>query len=229
MKPFDLTASGADKWFNCPGSINAEERIEEEYTEFLSERALAHLLAEVSLNSGYPASTYEELNDQEISVKMEGYVQDYIYYVLSYTSYRDKLTVGSKVSFDDYAPGGFGTLDASVMNYAEGTCHIFYLEYGSDTPVYAKDNTQMMLYALGMLQSADYAWRIERFVMHVHQPRIQNISSFEISVGKLKEFGEVVRVKASEALNPNAKRVPGLEQCGGCKAKSICPEFHSER
>lgn len=201
MKHFVLTASSADKWFNCPGSINAEEGIEEEYTEFLSEEALAHLLAEVSLNSGCPVSTYDELNDQEITPDMADYVQDYIYYVLSHISYNDKLTVESEVCFDEYAQGGVGTLDASVMNYVEGTCHIFDLEYGTDIPIYAENNTQLMLYALGMLQSADYAWRIERFVMHVHQPRLQKISSFEISVGKIKEFGEVVKAK-EEILRP---------------------------
>ncbi len=227
MKHAVLSASGADKWFNCPGSINAEKGIEEEDTEFSNEGTLAHLLAEVSLNSGIPAIEYAfaELDDQEITPEMANYVQEYIDYVLSHLAPKEELSVELKVYFDEYASGGFGTLDASSFSSGSGTCHIFDLKYGAGIPVYAENNKQLMLYALGVLQTESYAWSIDRFVMHIHQPRIPNNSSFEMSVEDLKAFGEVVRVKAEQTLDPNAKRIPGLKQCQWCKAKSRCPEL----
>lgn len=227
MKHAVLSASGADKWFNCPGSIHAEKGIEEDEAEFLTEGLLAHLLAEVALNSDIPAIEYAfaELDDQEITSEMADYVQEYIEYVLSHLLHKEKLSVELKVYFDEYAPDGFGTLDAASFTPGSGICHIFDLKYGVGIPVYAENNKQLMLYALGVLQTESYAWAIDRFVMHIHQPRIPNNSSFEISVEELKAFGEVVKVKAEQALNPDAKRIPGLKQCQWCKAKSICPEL----
>ncbi|WP_221897349.1 DUF2800 domain-containing protein [Bathymodiolus japonicus methanotrophic gill symbiont] len=84
-----------------------------------------------------------------------------------------------------------------------------------------------MLYALGVLQSADYSWAIDRFVLHICQPRIDNNSTFKISVDEIKEFGELVKLKAEQALDETAKRIPGNKQCQWCKAKSICPELMS--
>ena len=222
-----LSASGADKWFNCPGSITAEKDIEQEYSDVASEGTLAHLLAEVSLNSGVPANQYAELDDQEITVEMSGHVQEYVDYVNSIFTYGCKLKVESRVYFDDYAPDGFGTVDAVAMCYGTGTCHVIDLKYGKGIPVHSENNKQLMLYALGVLQSADYSWAIDRFVLHIFQPRIHKNSTFEISIDEIKEFGELVKLKAEEALDESAKRIPGNKQCQWCKAKSICPELMS--
>jgi hypothetical protein len=100
------------------------------------------------------------------------------------------------------------------------------LKYGKGVPVYAESNPQALLYALGSYAEFFFVENFDTVRISIVQPRLDNISEWEISVTDLLKFGETARVAAEATQDPNAKRIPGEKQCRFCKAKATCPALH---
>ena len=238
-----FSASGSSRWLNCPGSVIAESNLKNKTSKFAEEGTLAHELAEIcltgyknssSLNNDYKSAIDRigetitcKLGENTISTlvtkEMAEYVQEYVDYVLAHETDNSQLYIEEKVDFSNVVPEGFGTLDAAIFDYKSGVCHIFDLKYGKGVSVYAEENTQAMLYALGLYNDFKCLDVIRDFKIHIVQPRINNYSSWNISVKDLIKFGKFASKKASEALKPNAPRIPGEKQCKWCKARHHCP------
>ena len=99
------------------------------------------------------------------------------------------------LDFSCYVPDGFGTGDFLLV--ADGELHIVDLKYGKGVAVYADHNPQMMLYALGALNLFDCLYDIKNITMTFHQPRLESVSSWSITVGELTKW-------AAEELKLNA-------------------------
>ena len=224
MKHAKLSASGSSRWLNCPGSVKAEEGYPfQGSSEFAEEGSMAHELAEKCLIEELDAEDFlgKEVYKRIVQHDMLAPVQEYVDYVRSYIGWNTDLLVETRVRFNSVVPNGFGTLDAAVVDRENKVCHIFDLKYGKGVKVDAFENSQAMLYAIGMFPVLKDTG-IDKFVIHIVQPRIYNFSSWEISVKDLKKFGLTVREKAELALSGHAPRVPGDKQCQWCRAKGDC-------
>ena len=227
-----LSASGSNKWINCPGSIEAESKIVKKQSVYAEEGTLAHELADICLKKRVDASTFigETISCESdgkalstvVDKEMAKFVQEYLDYVLSFETKNSQLYTEDKVDFSNIAPDGFGTVDSAILDYDTGVCHIFDLKYGQGVEVSAIENTQGQLYALGFYNELKCLDVIKSFVIHIVQPRKWNFSKWEISLDDLVYFGEFAKKKAQEALTPGAKRVPGHKQCEFCAAKASC-------
>lgn len=216
MKHSTFSPSSAETWFRCPGSISAQEGMENESTDYSSEGNDAHDLAESCL-----------INHEKIQNE---YVNQYLDYVNDFVplSDREELYIEHRLYFESYAPGGFGTVDSLFIDYSTGICHIFDFKYGAGIKVGAEFNKQMMIYALGVLDSMSDSFMIDDFELHIIQPRMSNFDSWKITTNNLREFGEVLRGKVKETLVDGAPRIPGLKQCRWCSAKAFCPELENK-
>ena len=172
----------------------------------------------------------KEIISTVVTDEMAKFVQEYIDYVLAHETKNTQLYTEDRVDFSNIVPDGFGTMDAAVLDYDTGICHIFDLKYGQGVEVSAVENTQAQLYALGFYNELKCLDVIKSFKIHIVQPRIFNYSSWEISLDDLVKFGEYASKKANEALTPNALRTPGEKQCKWCNAKATCPALkkHTE-
>jgi hypothetical protein len=216
-----LSASGSHRWLNCSGSVQAESEYPESNTSFAQEGTAAHELADKCLRSG-------DNSDQYLGVVIEGvtvdadmveHVQGYLDFVRSFDG---ELFPEQRVDFSPWVHDGFGTSDAIVIT--SNKVHIIDLKYGQGVIVDAENNTQGMLYALGVYN--DYGYLLDdqdSFVIHIYQPRANNFSEWEISLKDLLKWGEWVKLRADEALEKDAPRTPGDKQCMFCKAKASCP------
>lgn len=63
---------------------------------------------------------------------------------------------------------------------SDKTIEIIDLKYGKGVPVDAYLNPQLMLYALGAVDKYDIIYEFETVRMTIIQPRLDNISTFEI-------------------------------------------------
>jgi hypothetical protein len=232
-----LSASGSSKWLNCPGSVEAESKIPNKSSVYAEEGTLAHELADICLKKQLEAKKYigyDVLYAPEksgiITDEMAKFVQEYIDYVLAHETKNSQLYTEDRVDFSNIVPNGFGTMDAAILDYDTGICHIFDLKYGQGVEVSAVENTQAQLYALGFYNELKCLDVIKSFKIHIVQPRIFNYSSWEITLDDLVKFGEYASKKANEALAPNAPRTPGEKQCKWCNAKATCPALkkHTE-
>lgn len=232
MKHALLSASGSEKWLNCAGSINAEKNYEKVTSIYALEGTFAHELADLCLKNNVSAKSYlnetltvfenQEPKNTTIKEEMVNYVQQYIDYVKKYETENSILYTERKVDFSNYAPGGYGTLDSAVYIPESKTLHIFDLKYGKGVKVYAKRNTQGMLYALGMLNELDGLDIIDDVYIHIIQPRVKLFTFYKTNKSELLLWGDYVLERANLALSENAPLTAGEKQCLWCLAKKEC-------
>ena len=223
-----LSASGASRWLNCPGSVKAEQGIEDKTSPFALEGTRAHELSELALfNDKEPqdwiGKPLVENSDFIVDEEMANYVQVYTDYCRAISKGADEVFIEQRVSYNDWVPEGFGTNDFGALFLKDKRIKIADLKYGKGVQVDAENNPQAMLYGLGTY--AEFSWisDFDYVDIAIIQPRLDHISEWSISVKDLLKWAEWVSQRAEIALSDDAERVPGEKQCRFCKAKGTCP------
>lgn len=219
VKHAKLSASSSARWLSCTASVKASEGYGDKSSVFAQEGTCAHEVADRCLRTDRDAHTFigQTIEGIDVTTEMAEYVQQYVDYV---RDHHGDLYPEQRVDFSNYVPDGFGTSDAIVV--AGDTCHIFDLKYGKGVPVFAENNTQGMLYALGVLNDYGFIYEIETVVIHIVQPRIGNFSHWEITVSDLIKWGKFANARAIEALSDNGTYSPSDKACTWCPAKADC-------
>lgn len=229
-----LSPSGSHRWMNCTPSARLEESMPDSTSAAAEEGTVAHELAEYAL-SKYLAGEYMPLLDElptpkEISEskyyssEMDKYVTDYVCYVCDiFEMCGDaKMYLERKFDLTSYVNDCFGSCDCAI----EGTniLNIIDLKYGKGVQVEAKDNTQLMMYALGVLRSLSPKRQaeIETIKMHIAQVRLGNYEVFEMTARDLTHWGiHVLRPTAEKAWAGQGETKVG-SHCKFCKFKAQC-------
>lgn len=229
-----LSPSGSHRWMHCTPSARLEENLPESTSAAAEEGTVAHELAEYALDM-YLKGEYLPLLDElptpkEISEskyynsEMDKYVTDYICYVCDIFEMCDnaKMYLERKFDLTSYVNDCFGSCDCAI----EGTniLSIIDLKYGKGVRVEAKGNTQLMMYALGVLRSLSPKRQaeIETIKMHIAQVRLGNYEVFEMSARDLTHWGIYkLRPIAEKAWAGQGNTVAG-SHCKFCKFKPQC-------
>ena len=223
-----LSASGAHRWMLCAGSVKAEENIPHQTNKYADEGTWAHEIAAMRLNDiFFQKGTFTYYLSKE-TVAVEHYI-DYIKdlhqsLVDKHKTYSDTyVLIEEKVDYSNLVPEGFGTADCIIYSCDE--VHIIDFKYGLNI-VNAKDNMQLLLYAIGALNSIDNFIPLSPYssyvTMHIVQPRANNFSTWKISIDELYTYYKYINHKALEALKDDAPRTPSEEACRWCKARFNC-------
>lgn len=224
-----LSASGSYRWLQCPGSIKAEEGYPDTSSDHAREGSACHHVGEQCLLTGKNASEFvgQVIKEFDILITedLANYVQMYVDYVRSLGGH---LMVEQRVNFSNIVPDGFGTADAIVM--VDDTLFIADLKMGKNQVV-AENNSQAMLYALGVLNDYGFMFAPEKIVLVIVQPKNDMISEWEVPFATLNEFAVSAAKAARQALTKDAPRVPEEKACHYCKAKVECPalKIHIEK
>lgn len=227
-----LSPSAAHRWLNCTAAPRLEEGIEDEGSSFAEEGTLAHAYCAKHLKSFLRISTkgedeeIKQLNETYHTGEMDEYTGIYKVIVLEkFNAARAKtadaqLLVEVRLDFSQWMPEAFGTADAVII--ADGTMEIIDFKYGKGVKVSAHNNPQMMIYALGAYNQFSFEYNIERVRMTIVQPRIDNLSEFELSKWELLAWATYqLQPKAKEAFDGNGRQMPGA-WCQFCKVKATC-------
>tara|TARA_R110000744_G_scaffold81792_1_gene160578 strand:- start:1154 stop:2323 length:1170 start_codon:yes stop_codon:yes gene_type:complete len=220
-----LSASGSKKWMSCPASIRLESNYPtEKSSSFAALGTGAHALAEYCLTNSIIdvdsqfAKIFEGIKvDQE----MVEAVQQYIDYVNLEAEGAEEFLIEQRVSLSRIRESMFGTADAIVIK--DGVCNVIDLKYGAGVRVSAFENTQGLYYAAGVSMAYGKRYDIHTYKITIVQPRMDNISEYEVSAGKLQQWVENIlkpAVKATE--DPDAPLNPTVDGCRWCKAKPDC-------
>lgn len=234
-----LSASGSSRWMECTVSPRLEESFQNVESSYAREGTLAHEFAEINLKYQLKLITkkqYLELREplekeEFYSSEMEEEVQKHIDYVIAEFNAAKKKTkdavllIEEKIDLSYYIKEGFGTGDDIVI--ADGFLEIIDLKYGKGVRVSAIENKQGMLYALGVLREYEMMYDIHTIKITITQPRMDSISTWEISANDLRKFGEEqVKVKAELAFKGEGEQKPG-DWCRFCKAKVNCRAIYN--
>lgn len=232
-----LSASGASRWLACTPSPVLEDGFGDQSSDYAREGTLAHELADLNLNLHFGLiskrlynKTLKEIKAHELySQSMPAQVEKYTDYCIEQFSAAQATTKDAKafverrVDFSHVVPEGFGTNDFSII--ADGTVEVIDLKYGQGLKVDADNNPQLMLYAVGAIREMDLFFDMKRVRLTIVQPRLNHISSWEITVEDLEAWSmETVKPKAERAFAGKGKLVAG-DHCKFCKVKPTCRAY----
>lgn len=238
-----LSASGASRWLNCTPSAKLEDAYGEKTTSsYAAEGTLAHELAELFLrhdvldtisSADFDAKLEELMSNELFSDEMPEVVQQYVDYcktellVAREQNIFATLEIEQRLDLTEFVPESFGTADCTIIN--DDTLEVIDLKYGKGVPVYAQHNKQGMLYALGALRKYDTLYDISVVRITIVQPRINNISTWEISVDDLLKWAnDELKPRAELAFNGQGELAPG-EWCKFCSVKNKCRALYEEQ
>lgn len=229
-----LSPSSSHRWLNCTPSARLEEPYESTSSTASKEGTVAHELAEHAIEK-YLAGEYlpllDELpvpdeirNNEYYSSEMEHYVTDYVCYVCDIYELEEgaKMSIERKFDLTTYVPECFGSCDCDIVG--EKVLNIIDLKYGKGVQVEAENNTQLMLYALGVLRSLppEKQSKIETVRMHIAQVRLGHFPVFEMYARDLTHWAiHVLRPKAEKAFAGQGETKVG-SHCKFCKFKAQC-------
>ena len=221
---------------NCTAAPRLEATAPDTDSSYAQEGTLAHAYCAKKLKTFLKLGTAGEekeiaqLNDQYHTGEMDEYTDTYAAIVLEKFNAARMLTrdaqllVETRLDFSEYVPEAFGTSDATII--ADGLMEVIDFKYGKGVRVSAVDNEQMKIYAIGAFLRHSFEYRIERVRMTIVQPRIDNLSEFEMSVADLLKWAdEVLRPRALEAFSGEGRQNPG--EWGPCRTvRRYCAGKH---
>ena len=224
-----LSASSSHRWLNCPPSVRICENYADVTTDYALEGTDAHALCEYQLKQslGIPAEDPIE-NLTWYNAEMEGCAAGYAAYVMELLEDAKQIStdpivmIEQRVDFSRWVKDGFGTADCILI--ADGVLNIVDYKHGKGVEVSAEKNPQMMLYALGALEIFDGIYDIEKVRMTIYQPRLSNISVYEMSKDALLEWADTELTQKAQLAYEGKGDFHSGEWCRFCKAKAECRE-----
>ena len=130
-----------------------------------------------------------------------------------------EVMIEAKLDFSRWVPEGFGTGDMVIV--ADGILEVIDLKYGKGVPVSAIENTQMRLYALGAYDVTEFLYDVKTVHMTIVQPRLDSVSTDEMTLEELLDWGEEIKPIAHRAWEGIGECTP-CDYCNFCKARHTC-------
>lgn len=225
-----LGPSSAKRWLNCPGSVRATRGLPSSSSEYADEGTAAHAVSEwcrihdveakkflgwkVEVSRGAQTRVFD--CDQE----MVDSVQEFVDWCNEVPA--TQVLIEETLPFEEWVPGGFGTLDDARLR--PGRAVITDFKHGKGVQVYAEENEQLMCQALSVYLEWDWLFDFEEFELRIAQPRLGHFDSWKVSLNDLLNW-------ASNVLNPGAvfvnspegeKKFAAGSWCQFCKIKQTC-------
>jgi len=222
-----FSASGSERWFNCPGSVQLSEGLPDKDSVWSKEGTIAHEVLEEIMTVMIAAGATEVFYPQF----QKSIPKEMIFHGTNAANFIMGLyakTPGSEVLVETRTylkfihPEMFGTFDGAVVEHF-GTLHVFDYKYGAGHAVSPKKNLQMIFYGIGLAQL--YDWNFSNVRLWIIQPRIKGYDGpifWDLSIMELKSYvGEFKR--AVKRVQDNPSLYEEGPWCHWCKAKTKCP------
>ena len=218
-----LGASSSARWLVCTPSARLEAMFPDEQSPYAAEGTIAHDLAESILR--------HKLEGKK-SPKLDGYSTEMVEAVNRYVDICEEKVneararssdaeamIEARLDFSRWVPEGFGTGDMVIV--ADGILEVIDLKYGKGVPVSAVENTQMRLYALGAYDVNEFLYDVKTIRMTIVQPRLDSVSTDEMTLEELLDWGEEIKPIAQRAFRGEGDCTP-CDYCNFCKARHTC-------
>ena len=195
----------------------------DEQSPYAAEGTIAHDLAESILRHKLEGKKAPKLDDYstEMVEAVNRYVdicEEKVNEARARSSDAEAM-IEARLDFSRWVPEGFGTGDMVIV--ADGILEVIDLKYGKGVPVSAVENTQMRLYALGAYDVNEFLYDIKTVRMTIVQPRLDSVSTDEMTLEELLDWGEEIKPIAQRAFRGEGDCTP-CDYCNFCKARRTC-------
>jgi hypothetical protein len=223
-----LGPSAGERWMECGGSALLTIDMPDTDSEYSTLGTAAHQVTEWAREEGQDAAVYlgrkVEVPLAQGGSKVIVVDQEMVDATNAFSEYTDalggKMLCEEQVCYDAWVQDAFGTADD--IRLQDGEVCVTDYKYGVGVQVWAENNTQLKLYALGVWQTYGHLYNIDSFRLAVFQPRLGHVDEWSISVEDLLVWANTeVRPRAAAALKPGAPFKAG-DWCQFCKAKQTC-------
>ena len=196
--PFAPSAS--KRWLTCPGSVKLTEKVKGTATNTTGTKV-------------------------EVTENMTEAVQMAVEYIRGLCSNQSCVLF---VEEELYIPAtdDIGHIDAAVWNPVTRELHVVDYKHGSGLHVEAEGNSQLMLYALGMIQKLKRE-KVRTITLHIFQPRCtrreQPFDTWDVTMTQLALFAKTVEASISNA-NSSKPTFQVSDECRWC-VQAACSHF----
>jgi hypothetical protein len=236
-----LSPSSAERWISCPASVGliaSLDRADDGGSAFAAEGTWAHDEAEAraGLHFGLiDQHAYDQHREAWLAAghlngwdaaEADEHVATYVAMLQdihdSLSAGGERVTVRLEIRVQTGVPGSWGTADAALSTVRK--IAVVDFKYGKGHRVYARENPQAMLYAVGVVEILDPLGTIEDVLIGICQPRVEGgITTWAIPAASLTEWRDhEVMEAAAESQRPDARFGPSEEACRWCPASGIC-------
>lgn len=212
-----LSPSAAHRWSRCPASLVKGKDYPETTSEHAEDGRRAHDLAMLILTG------QNTVSDAETSR-----------FVSLYTDRVRKMSAGAVITMTEkevplvfLGPNEKGTVDHGAL-LRGGELQVHDLKYGKGVQVFAKENEQLILYALGLYDLFSLLDDIKTVRLCIHQPRLDHYDEWVVTVEELEKWRKKLVRAAGRALSMFGLTEdllvysPGDKQCRWCLHKKNC-------
>lgn len=222
-----LSPSASNIWLRCTRAPRMCETIPDQQTDYARQGTQAHTLCQYKLEKalGYEVKDPRaelDLLDEE----MESCSDDYVQFVMQLlTDMRQTcsdpvILIEQRLDFSEWVPEGFGYGDCILV--ADGAMHVIDFKYGEGVLVDARNNSQMMCYALGAINLLDNLYDISSVSMTIFQPRRENVSTWTQDKFELFGWADSVLKPAADLAYKGEGTFCAGEHCRFCRARATC-------
>jgi len=203
------------------------EDLPDQQTDYARQGTQAHSLCQYKLEKalGYDVKDPREELDL-LDEEMESCSDDYVQFVMQLlTDMRQTcsdpvILIEQRLDFSEWVPGGFGYGDCILVT--DGAMHVIDFKYGEGVLVDAKDNSQMMCYALGAINLLDNLYDISSVSMTIFQPRRENVSTWKQDKSELFGWADSVLKPAADLAYKGEGTFCAGDHCRFCRARATC-------
>lgn len=220
-----FSPSAANRRLNCPPSLMLEEQFMDEESSYAAEGSAGHALAEHLIKKHLKKRSRRPVSDYYSDDLLEA-VDEYVCYVIGEIEEAKRIckvpifSVEQRADASEYVDECFGTADMLIVT--DKVVHVIDLKLGKGVAVFAENNPQLMIYGLGILSMAEILYDVEIVKMTIFQPRLNNISTWDMTPEDLKTWGEnILKPKGAMALAGEGEFRSG-NWCRFCKARNKC-------
>ena len=217
--------SSAKRYMNCPPALKLEQQFEDEQSPYAEEGSAGHALAEHLIKKHLKKRSKRPVSDYYTDELVEA-VDEYVDYCIGQIESAKQecddsvFEVERRTDISRHIEGCFGTADMVIVT--DRKIHVIDLKLGKGVMVDAEHNEQLMVYGLGILDFYEILYDIETVELTIVQPRLEHLSTWEISVEELKKWAEEeLEPKARMALAGEGEFKAG-DHCRFCKARFTC-------
>lgn len=216
------SASGAERWLACPGSVSLEEKSPPSKDSFWSKEGTeAHaVLEDILLNRTIANSVPKDMLAYTMQAAQK------IWEIQDRSGRGAKLLVERRVFASFLHPEMFGTCDAIIPGLKKRVLHIIDFKYGAGHVVSPKENKQLIQYALSVADSYDWERSFDVAYLWILQPRagLKWASHWRVSIKDLRTRWAPLWAEGVRRVEGEPVKLLEGAHCHWCRARfHNCP------